>query len=339
MKSQNLIIATITGILLSSGTSFAEGNKNVTLKWNLFVPAKEPTYAHVIKPFAEKIAAETNGVVKIDTFPGGGLGRNPRAQLKLMADRVAVLVMAVPAYNPGRFPDNEVFELPGLFKSATEASVAIWRMYSKGKLRGYDKFVVPLLVCTHPYMIHSKKPINRMNDLKGMKIRVAGPVFGRVTKEMGATPVGMAAPAIAENMSRGVIDAVALEWVGYTAWRIIDVAKYHYHANLGCVPLMSAMNKQSFDSLPAIGKAAFRNNWGEKLSRAHGRTHDGLQNGIETKMIKTGVNKVVRPTGTDLKALDAAKQRAIEGWQKSHPRGKELLAAVRAELTAIRAGK
>ena len=182
-----------------SGTVDAEPR---TLKLAYFASPKSPTFSKVLTPWAQDVVAASKGTIKIDRFPGGTLGRNPRVQVKLVLDEVTDMGFFVPSYTPGRFPDNEVMELPGLIENSFESGIAIWRLYAQGLLRGYDKFKVLMLVTTHPYTMHTKKPIKSIADLKGMKIRAGGPVAGATIRALGAVPVGMPIPTVAQNISR-----------------------------------------------------------------------------------------------------------------------------------------
>lgn len=199
-------------------------------------------------PWAKDVTAASKGTIKIDTYPGGTLGRNPRVQVKLVLDGVADIVFFVPSYTPGRFPDNQVMELPGLINNSFESGVAIWRLYKAGLLRGYDKFKVLMLVTTHPYTMHTKSPIKRISDLKGMKVRAGGPVAGAAIRALGAVPVGMPIPTVAQNISKGIIDGTASDWNVLYAFRIVDITRYHYMGLLGTVPIGVIMNKKKWES-------------------------------------------------------------------------------------------
>ncbi len=95
-----------------AGTAQAQ----VTLKLADFAGANDSTYSDVIKPWFEDVNKALAGKVHIDGFPGGALGRNPAVQVKLVQDGVADMAFIVPSYTPGRFPDNEVMELPGIIR-------------------------------------------------------------------------------------------------------------------------------------------------------------------------------------------------------------------------------
>lgn len=310
-----------------------------TLKFAFFPPAPDPTFSQVLKPWVEDVNKDAKGAVTIEAFPGGALGRDPRLQVKLVQDGVADLAFIVPAYTPGRFPDNEVMELPGIIRDVKESSIAIWRLYEQGLLRGYEQFHVAMLTTTHPYAIHTTFPVKRIEDLEGRKLRAGGPVAGESIKALGAVPVGMPIPAVAESISKGIISGSAAEWNVMYAFRIVDVAKHHYMARLGTVPLAVIFNKEKYDSLPAEARAAIEKHSGETLSRRFGEVHFAIQGEKEAETKERPGHSFVYPGDADLKAWDAVMQPVIDKWVETHPKGKTLLAALEKELEAIRAGK
>ena len=114
-----LVLSVLVAVLAASGAAQAQ---EVTLKLSAFIPAQAPTFAQVIKPWSEAVNAEGTGIIKIDTFPGGVLGGNPGLQPKMVTDGIADIALVIPAYSPGRFPDNDVMELPGMAKNSSESS-------------------------------------------------------------------------------------------------------------------------------------------------------------------------------------------------------------------------
>jgi TRAP-type C4-dicarboxylate transport system substrate-binding protein len=56
--------------------------------------------------------------------------------------------------------------------------------------------------------VWSKKPIGKLDDLKGLKIR-AVPTISDAIKKLGATPVALAWPDGLEGLQRGVVDAMS----------------------------------------------------------------------------------------------------------------------------------
>src|SRR5580700_7816383 len=112
------------------------------LKWAVFTPDSEVTFRTVMKPFAETVQRETNNAVIFDLFPNGALGRNPGQQPQMLIDGVADLAWVIPSYSPGRFPDTEVLELPGMFKDLREGSLVSTALAARNVFRDYGDFYV-----------------------------------------------------------------------------------------------------------------------------------------------------------------------------------------------------
>lgn len=317
-----------------AGATFAAEQ---VLKFSFFGPAKDPTYADILEPWIEAINKEGEGVVRIDSFPGGALVRGPAGQAKAVMDGVVDLAWVVPAYTPGRFPDNDVMELSGVFENVRETSIVFRRLYDRGLLSGYEDFYVPLLSTTHPYAIHTKERVATMDDIKGLKLRAGGPVASAAIKALGGVPVGMPIPGVAENISKGVLDGTGSEWNVMYSFKIIEVAKNHYMQRLGTVPLSVLMNKSSFEGLSAEAQAIIEKHSGEALSRKFGDVHFAIQGDKLAKTKAMADHTIVMPSDSEVKRWDTLMQSVNEEWIASHPKGKELYAAAMEELAKVRA--
>src|SRR6266576_2950124 len=92
----------------------------VTLKLSFFASETEVNYARAIKPWIDAVNADPGGAVKIEAYPNGALGKALPAQPQLLLDGVADIAFVNPSLGPGRFPDDQVFELPGLLQNLKE---------------------------------------------------------------------------------------------------------------------------------------------------------------------------------------------------------------------------
>lgn len=329
------VLSALVAVLATLGSARAQ---EVTLKLSAFIPAQAPTFAQVIKPWVDAINADGKGIIKIDTFPGGTLGGNPGLQPKMVTDGIADIALVIPAASPGRFPDNEVMELPGMVANSTESSLAIYRLYQRKLLRGYDDFYVVMLGTTNPYAIHTRRPVKTFSDVKGMKLRAGGPVASAALRALGVAPVGMPITEVAENVSRGLLDGTGGDWDVMYSFRIMEAAKHHYMAAiLGAVPVAVLMNKKVYDGLPDKAKAIIDKHSGELMSRKFGAVHDGIQNARLTETKAAADHTMVFPSDAELAQLDAIMAPVIETWLKDHPNGRALATALKEELAKIRA--
>ena len=329
------VLSALVAALATLGIAHAQ---EVTLKLSAFIPPQAPTFAQVIKPWSEAVNADGMGIIKIDTFPGGVLGGNPGLQPKMVTDGIADIALVIPAYSPGRFPDNDVMELPGMAKNSSESSLAIYRLYQRKLLRGYDDFYVVMLGTTNPYAIHTRSPVKSFTDVKGMKLRAGGPVASAALRALGVAPVGMPITQVAENISRGVLDGTGGDWDVMYSFRIMEAAKHHYMAAvLGTVPVAVLMNRKVYDGLPGKAKAIIDKHSGELMSRKFGGVHDGIQGAKLTETKAAADHTMVFPSDAELAQLDSIMATVIETWVKDHPNGRALVTALKEELAKIRA--
>jgi TRAP-type C4-dicarboxylate transport system substrate-binding protein len=218
--------------------------------------------------------------------------------------------------------------------------VALWRLYAKGDLAADYRAVKPLnLFALPPTTVHSTKPVRTIADFRGMKIIVLNKNMGQIVTVMGGTPISLTAGESYQALDRGVADAVGMAWAGVTTFKIAEVAKHHLDVPLGAAPAMFFMNKESYARLPEKARRAIDTTSGEKLSRSVGQAADESD--------EDGRGKTKAMSGQTVGALDPKdapewRERlkpVAEQWARTAPDGAKVLAAFRAEIAAIRAGR
>src|ERR1700722_1471186 len=123
--NKNAIAAVVTGILALAPAALADP---VKLKLAMFSADTEMTWVTAIKPWAEAVNKDAAGAIVIDEYPNGALGKALPQQAQMVLDGVADIAFVIPGVSPGRFPDNEVMDLPGLFRSLKEATLVYTRV-------------------------------------------------------------------------------------------------------------------------------------------------------------------------------------------------------------------
>ena len=327
------------GLITAMGLAFsAEAADKKVLKFAVFTPEKEMTFQRVMKPWAAKVMKDSGGTLDIQLFPNGALGRHPGKQLKMVNDGVADIAWVIPAYTPGRFLDNSVFELPNVIKSSKEGSIAAWRLYKKGMLRGYENYYVIGLFTTAPYTFHTKFKVASMADLKGRKIRAVGPAMVASVKAVGAAPEPMPFTKIVEAISRGRIDGTTAHPIALHDFGVAKVTSSHYFGRLGTVNLAIVMNRKVYEGLSAKERAAIDKHSGEAMSVAFGNMSDSRNDQLRQQWSKQGARTVTMQSASDAKAWDKALAPVIADWSGKNAKNKALLGALQTELKNIRAG-
>lgn len=104
-----------------------------------------------------------------------------------------------------------------------------------------------------PVYLVSKRPVRRLEDLRGMKVGTIG-MQHRIVRALGAVPVGIPLAEVYLALQRGVVEAILLPDTSVLAYNIPEVAKYRTKAPLGAVAIDHCMRRQTFDALPAAAR-------------------------------------------------------------------------------------
>lgn len=250
-----------------------------TLKMHHFLPPVSNGHAKFLKPWADKVAADSGGQIKIDIYPSMQLGGAPPQLFDQARDGVADIVWTLPGNTPGRFPGIETFELPFVpAKTALVNSRALHR-FAEQHLRDEFKDVHPICFWAHDHgLIHSNKPIARMEDLAGMKIRFPTRLAGEALKALGATAIGMPIPQVPESLAQKVIDGCVVPWEVVPAIKVHELLKHHLEIpgspTFYTATFVLAMNKAKYAAMPADLRAVLDKNSGLAASEMAGKVWD-----------------------------------------------------------------
>ncbi|RDV05827.1 C4-dicarboxylate ABC transporter substrate-binding protein [Undibacter mobilis] len=230
----------------------------VSLKLSFFSSDRTVAYTAAIKPFVDAVNRDGAGLVNIEVYTSGTLGKVQRELPDLVLSGAADMAFIVPGQNPDRFVDTGVIELPGLFQSVREATLTFTELAKGQALAGYSDFFVIGVFTTSPDAIHSRKPIRSIADLRGQRIRVNNAIQAEVLTKLGARPSVIAfnetAPAIMSGEIDGALTAVPqLFDVG-----IGRLTSYHFLLNTSVAPLTLLMNRKALDALSPAAQAIIR---------------------------------------------------------------------------------
>ncbi len=327
------MISALIAAAIVSGSTTAVGAP-VELKFGLFSPLGIIGKG-VIDPWTKWVHDQVGNEINIKLYPGGALGPDPVQQLKLLKDGVQDITFAVPSYTPARFPDLSVVQLPGLVPSSREGSKAIWRMYERGMIRGFEEVKLLGLFTLDVYNLHMAKPIRSYRDVKGMKLRTGGRIQNDIARALGAVPVGKPVTQIAENISRRVVDGAIIPWTALIPFRIIQVTKYHYNAPLGMTTLAFAMNKGQYEKLSPKAKSVMDRS-GPLLSRFHGNTFDGARQKYIKRYQADSKHIVLAPTTAEQREMESLFKPLHTQWKAKY--GAKRYDALVSILAEIRKG-
>lgn len=256
----------------------------ILLRMAVSAPATSPVTVHGTMPWVRQVNKDSGGTIRIKVFPGGRLSNE-----KEMLDRLVKGVFEVCYGNQGaisgQFPGTEVSALPFLANNSTDASEALWMLANGGPIASEYKDVKLLAVFAYPPVIlHFRKPVKSLQDLKGLKVSAMNRVISESLQALGAVPISMSNTDIYQAASRGVIDGIAMPWTGVRQFKIHEVTRYHLEVPIGAADGFVAMNKETFDRLPEKAKRAIDKDSGMALVRHYGQVLDHIL-GLQRKFV------------------------------------------------------
>jgi TRAP-type transport system periplasmic protein len=270
--------ALAVGMLCSAWAAQAE---TITLKVHHFLGPQSIQHTTMLKTWCDNITKDSNNRLNCQIFPAMQMGGTPPQLFDQAKDGVADVVWTVAGYSAGRFTRSQVFELPFMMTNADATSRAAWDFVQKYALDEY-KDVKLLAIHVHgPGVFFTKnKPIQKMEDLKGLKVRGPTATVTKMLGMMGATPVGMPVPAVSDALSKGVIDGAVIPFEVAPGLKVHELTKFSTETDKHAPALYTTvfvvpMNKAKYESLPADLKAVIDKNSGREFSAFLGRTQEG----------------------------------------------------------------
>ena len=256
---------------ISFMTSFAFGQvKPIELNYSIFFPA---THKHSVtaSEWAKEIEKRTNGRVKVTMFYGGTLTPSDKIYDGVVKG-ISDLGCHALHYTMGKFPLTEVADLPLGSKSGMAGTKMINEYYKKFRPKEMDEVKVMYLHGHGPGILHTKKAVNKLEDLKGMKIRCTG-MAAKIVAALGGVPVAMPQGETYDALSRGMVDGSMAPYEALQGWKWGEVVKFTTESwgSAYSTGFFVVMNKEKWNSLaPDIQKIIEKVNeeWIEKTGKA-----------------------------------------------------------------------
>jgi TRAP-type C4-dicarboxylate transport system substrate-binding protein len=276
-------------VLMLAGPSLAQVIKLTLADQN---PPQGWGPVHALQPWIKKLEEATKNRVKIDVFPSQTLTKGPDTW---NAVRVGIADMGWcwHGYWADMTPLFDVITLPALpCRNAEQGSEILWRLYERfPSIQRELRDVHPLMLWTSPprFLITTKRQVKTMEDMRGLKLRIAGGPPSEQLKALGAVPIQMAMFDIYQAMDKGVIDGTDSAWEAISSFKFYEVAKYYTFVNLALYHFSLVMNKQKWEGLPKEIQEAITGVSGLEASKFFGRNfYDNIESSVIEQIKKSG---------------------------------------------------
>ena len=247
-----LILALVAGPTLAA-------EKKVRWKGQSCFGVASPLGQHTIVLWQKFVEQMSGGRMQITLHDAGEIVP-PTKIYDAVKDGLLDFGLNTPSWQKGKYPAGDLFyTLPAGILEFND--LILWLYAGGGKeleqeMYGNEVIVFPLGL-TPPEEIWSKKPINTLADIKGIKIRAAG-LSMELWEKLGASVVLLPGGEVLPALQRGLIDATEMLEASYDyTLGLHEVCKYRFgppiHMSNNIFQLM--IKTKSWEKLPDDLKA------------------------------------------------------------------------------------
>jgi TRAP-type C4-dicarboxylate transport system substrate-binding protein len=313
--------------------------QEVTLRLHHFLPAASNVHRFFLAPWAEKVQQDSGGRLRIQIFPAMQLGGAPPQLFDQARDGVADIVWTLPGNTPGRFPRIETMELPFVAHASGLVNAKATQEFFSTIIPDEFREVHPLCVWSHDGgHIHANRPVRRLEDLRGLRLRFPTRLAGEALRALGAAPVGMPVPQVPEALAQRAIDGAVVPWEVLPSIRLQELVNNHTEiTGTPCfytTTFILAMNRARYAALPADLRAVLDANSGEVAATMAGRVWDERGPVVRADVARRRQNTIVQLSAAEKERWQIATRPVLDAWfntmRERNVDGQALLAQARA---------
>ena len=252
-----ILIAATSMMLFANGESEAKAAGPMVLRYADNQPYDYPT-TEAARYFAQLVEERTDGRIKIEVYHGGQLGDEKAVIEQLQFGAVDFARVSLSPLAEFEKSLN-VLQLPYLYSSYDQ----MWKVLDGPIGKDFLASVQPQgLIGLAWYdggarnFYNSKRPVDELSDLKGLKIRVQeNNLMMDMVAALGAKATPMPYGEVYSGLQTGVIDGAENNWPSYESTSHYEVAPYYTLDAHTRVPEMVMCSEITWNKLSAEDQA------------------------------------------------------------------------------------
>lgn len=281
------------------------------------------TWQQGAEKFGELLSAKTDGAYDVRVFPNAQLSGGDQMKQAEMVGRGALDLVVTSAINVTPLvPEMAVFSLPYMYSNYAQVDATTQGEAVKPLEAILDAKGIKVLAWGENgfrELTNNRQPVKSPEDMKGLNVRVAGPMYIDVMNALGANPQQMQWSETLTALQQGVVDgqenpigAVIIPQQVYEMQKYLTTWHYSYD------PLFLGISKAKWDSLDADTQAKFQDAATEAMAFQRQISREGTDKGVA--FLKEKGMEVYEPTPEELAAFRDATKPAFDTWaQKVGP--------------------
>jgi tripartite ATP-independent transporter DctP family solute receptor len=260
----------LAGTALAAATLLVgAANAQTVLRSSDTHPDGYPT-VEAVKYFGELIKERTDGRYSVEVYHSAQLGQEADTIEQVRSGVIDLNRVSMAPWN-SLVPLTMIPSLPYLFTSPDHARKVMASEIGDEIAKGFEQHGVVVIAYYDGgsrSFYNSKKPVNTIADLAGLKFRVIqSDVFVDMVGALGATATPMPYGEVYSSIETGVIDGAENNFPSYESAKHFEVAKNYSLDEHTIVPEVFVMSKMAWDKLSDEDKAIFRQAGKESMEK------------------------------------------------------------------------
>lgn len=258
MKTVVKTLALVLALTGFAATSHAEEYKTRIVRFGYGLN-EDSNQGRAVKFFADEVIKNTGSKWKVKGFGAASLGSDPQMQNALIGGAQELMVGST-ATLVGIVSDFGVYDLPFVFANDKEADTILDGPFGQKLLDKLQaKGLVGLVYWENGFrnLTNSKHPINKMEDMQGIKLRVMqNPVYIDMFKGFGANAVPLAFSELFAALETKTVDGQENPVTTIESSKFYEVQKYLSLTRHVYSPWIVLASKKWWDGLSADERKA-----------------------------------------------------------------------------------
>ena len=293
---------------------------------SIWYPQTHPLDHYGYDLWEEKVIEQSGGELTPNIYYGESL-LPAKAHLSGLQDGIAQITHHAGTYTPSELPeDNTVAMLSmGLDNTmATALAISEFGLTDPAMQERYKELGIVYLggFATPPYVLMCTKPITKLADLQGVKIRTPGAIHADWARSVGAVPVTVPSTEMFTGLEKGQLDCAANAANDLKTRSLWDVAKHVSPVSLGLYfqGWQYAANKDWWQGLSPEHRRILMNTMAESTPEAMvgylASAEEALAQSGEHGVTVHEVDPEVQASIADFAATEAPKLAVAAGKEK-----------------------
>jgi TRAP-type C4-dicarboxylate transport system substrate-binding protein len=302
------LAAATAALTFATGVAVAE-------TWDMPTPYPDSTFHTVnIKQFAEDVKAATKGKLEIKVHSAGSLFKHPEIKNAVRGGQVPIGEFFISLLDN----ENAVFGVDAVPFLATDYASAkkLWAAARPATEKLFDQQGISILFAVPwpPQGLYTKRAINSMDDLKGLKFRANNPAGTRLAELAGMVPTQIEVPDIPQAFATGRVDAMITSPSTGAESKSWDYLSHYYHTQAWVPKNVIVVNKRAFQRLDKDTQKAVQD--AAKKAEERGWTMSMAETDAKLKILRDNKMSVNDPNAALKTGLQAIGEKMTAEWLK-----------------------